>query len=61
MASMCMMLGENEVTWDEAVEFCESVDGQFWFPGSESESSKVFEVFKNIRNERGKNKVSYYF
>ena len=51
----CIVLGEDEVTWNEAVGYCISQGGYLWDPESEVELSAVFEVFKNLRIDRGNN------
>ena len=42
----CTALGEDEMTWEEAIEYCQSLGASPWNPESEVASSAVFEVFK---------------
>ena len=57
---ICLVLGENEVTWLEANKFCGEFPGYLFFPKSDGECSDYFKFFERMRNERGKNRFRIY-
>ena len=52
--SKCLLLGENELTWQEAVDFCQTQGGLLWYPHYDELNSAVFDFFQRMQIERGK-------
>ncbi len=56
-----LVLGENEMSWLEAIEFCDEFPaGYLFYPHSEEERSDYFNFFERMWNERGKNRLRRY-
>ena len=58
--AQCISLGENEMTWEDAKIYCVDNHGVLWLPDNEAQSSAVFELFKRLRSERGKNSLIHF-
>ena len=57
--NMCLLLGENEMTWQEAVDFCQTFSGSMFTPQSEEESTDALGYFQLMRNMRGKSRFMF--
>ena len=53
----CLALGQAEMTWEEAIEYCNGVGGNLWYPDNEAKSTAIYEFFQRLRNEQGKNRL----